>query len=393
MPSNERINKRKEKQREKDRKTKIAVWVILLVILIVMIIMKVCEIDFKNLQKSFSSGEVTASISTDYPYSLDNNSNFEVDVVNNKFALLTDSNVDVLNIQNAKKSYSFEHGYSSPVLSYAGNYLCVYDRGGTRLRLDTLSDNLYEMHFDRSLTSACVSNNGTVAYSVFGDSSKSKLVVMTKTEKKKAVLDINDGYITSVALNSNASKCAFVSVNSENGKFVSTVHIIRVSDSEEISKFEYSNSDILDLKFCSNDRVFVVGKDFLSILKSKDNQIEVFKKGSVSTLHYCYTNDNDLVINYNEYSNSQSTKIAYIKASGKIKTTITTEATPKYISTNSNRITALYSNNFCVYSLTNGKVKINELCDSNVESIHTISSKNYIQYGQYLDVVKIESER
>ena len=105
MPSNERINKRKEKQRKKERKTKIIVWIILFIILIAMIIMKVCEIDFGSIKNTFSQGD-SVSVTSDYPFTADGN-NAQLDIVNNKFVVFTDNCVDVLNIQNAKKLYSF----------------------------------------------------------------------------------------------------------------------------------------------------------------------------------------------------------------------------------------------------------------------------------------------
>lgn len=390
MPSNERINKRKEQQRKKDRKTKIIVWAILFVFLFAMIIMKVCEIDFNSIKSVFSQ-ETSVSVTGNYPFITDG-SNAQLDVVNNKFIVFTDIGVDVLNIQNAKKLYSFEHGYASPAKAYSANYICVYDRAGTRLRLDSLSKNLYELSLNKPIITATVADNGAVAYSTFSDNSKSKIVILSKNRNTKAELEISDGYVTCIALNSNAGKCSYVTVNSQNGEFVSTVHTISVGSNEEIAKFDYNNSDILNLKYGAYDRMYVVGSDFLSVIKGQKEQTQVFQQGSISTLNYCYTDDNELVLNYSEYSNSQSTVISYVKSNGKVKTSINTDSEPKYISTSANRITALYPNNFTVYSLTNGEPKQTSSCDSYIDSIHSVSSKSYVQYGQYVDLIEAQNE-
>lgn len=390
MPSNERINKRKEKQRKKERKTKIIVWIILFIILIAMIIMKVCEIDFGSIKNTFSQGD-SVSVTSDYPFTADGN-NAQLDIVNNKFVVFTDNCVDVLNIQNAKKLYSFEHGYASPSKAYSSNYICVYDRAGTRLRLDSTSKNLYELSLNKPIITATVADNGTVAYSTFSESSKSKIVVLSKSRKTLAELEISDGYVTCIALNSNAGKCAYVTVNSVNGEFVSTLHTVSVGSNEEVAKFEYKNSDILNLKFCAYDRMYVIGSDFLSVIKGQKSQTQVFEKGSISTLNYCFTDDDELVLNYSEYSNSQSTVISYVKSNAKVKTSINTEFEPKYISTNANTVTALYSNSYCVYSLTKGELKSSSYCDSNIESIYSVSSKNFVQYGQNIEFLETEKE-
>ena len=117
------------------------------VIFFAMIIMKVCEIDFNSIKNAFSQ-EASVSSSGYYPYTSDGD-NAQLDIVNNKFVVFTDIAVDVLNIQNAKKLYSFEHGYASPAKAYSSNYICVYDRAGTRLRLDSLSKNLYELSLNK----------------------------------------------------------------------------------------------------------------------------------------------------------------------------------------------------------------------------------------------------
>lgn len=390
MPSNERINKRKEQQRKKERKTKITVWIILFVIFFAMIIMKVCEIDFNSIKNAFSQ-EASVSSSGYYPYT-SNGDNAQLDIVNNKFVVFTDSAVDVLNIQNAKKLYSFEHGYASPAKAYSSNYICVYDRAGTRLRLDSLSKNLYELSLNKPIITAAVADNGVVAYSTFSDSSKSKIVILSKNRNTKAEFEISDGYVTCIALNSNASKCAYVTVNSENGEFISTVHTVSVASNEEIAKFDYNNSDILNLKYGAYDRMYVVGVDFLSVIKGQKEQIQVFEKGSITTLNYCFTNDDELVLNYSEYSNSQSTVISYVKSNGKVKTSINTDSEPKYLSTYENKIAVLYPNSFSVYSLTNGELKQTLACDSYINSVHCVSSKSYVQYGQNVDVIEAQTK-
>ena len=98
------------------------------------------------------------------------------------------------------------------------------------------------------------------------------------------------------------------------------------------------------------------------------------------------------MLNYSEYSNSQSTVISYVKSNGKVKTSINTDSEPKYLSTYENKIAVLYPNSFSVYSLTNGELKQTLACDSYINSVHCVSSKSYVQYGQNVDVIEAQTK-
>ncbi len=387
MPSNERENQRIERKKLKENKAKKVVWIILGIVVLLLIVMKVCEIDFADIKNKVSASNLSSSVANnDFPYTIDIRKDADIQLINGKFYVLSDTGVVSLDPSTAKESYSFDHGYASPVLKSNGNYTCLFDRGGTRVRLDSTSENLYEKTLDRNIITAEVAKNGTIVYSSFCDDSKSKIVVINKNENKKLEYDVNDGYVTSLAVNSNASKIAYTSVNSQNAFLSSTVHILSVSDKEELFETKYNKANILDLHFTDSDNLYVVGDTFLSLVKSSKNAEYIFKQGTISTINYCYTSSNELVINYGDFSNSSKSKLDYVKSNGKIKTSITLKENSKFISSNSNEITVLFHNRIDVYSLTKGDKKQSVKCNGSVNSAYTISSKTYIQYGQCIDI-------
>lgn len=388
MPSNERENQRIERKKIKEIKAKRIVWIILGIIILLLIVLKVCEIDFADIKNKIDTTSLSSSVSDNkFPYTVNIRKDSNLSLVNGKFYVLGDSDVVSIEPSTAKETYSFDHGYASPVLKSNGNYTCLFDRGGTRVRLDSTSKNLYEKTLDRNIITADVAKNGTIVYSSFCDDSKSKIVVINKNENKKLEYDVNDGYVTSLTINSNASKIAYVSVNSKNAFLSGVVHILNVSNEEEIFSFEFKKANVLDLHFTDSDNLYVVGDTFLSLVKSSKKNEYIFKQGSISAINYCYTSSNELVINYGDYSNSSKSKLDYIKSNGKIKTSIPLNENSKFISSTSNEITVLFHNKINVYSLTKGEKKRSVKCDSSVNSAYTISSDIYIQYGQCIDVI------
>ena len=375
MPTNERANKLREKKRQKDKKTKIIIWSVLGVIVLTLAVMKICEIDFADVKNKISANTAVSSVSEDvYPYSLNISGNTDVAVVNDKLAVLSDSSLTVFNPTNAKKTYSFEHGYTNPVMLSSGNYICIYDRGSTRLRLDTTSKQLYEKTVDRNIICASLAPNGTVAYASFSDDADCELTVITKTERKKMTLPIKGGYITRIAVNSSGTKCTYVTVSSTDAVITSTVHTINVGDSEDTATAEFQSSNILDVTYSDSNDAYIIGDDFLSIVSSQKKFVNVFEKGTVSTVNYCYTAKNELIVNYRDYSNSSESNLAYIKS-------------VKYLSSSGNNVTVLFPDGVSTYSLSKFESKKTYKCDSSINSVHSLGSKIYIQYGQYIDVM------
>ncbi len=388
MPTNERANKLREKKRQKDKKTKIIIWSVLGVIVLTIAVMKICEIDFADVKNKISANTAVSSVSEDvYPYSLNISGNTDVAVVNDKLAVLSDSSLTVFNPTNAKKTYSFEHGYTNPVMLSSGNYICIYDRGSTRLRLDTTSKQLYEKTVDRNIICASLASNGTVAYASFSDDADCELTVITKTERKKMTLPIKGGYITRIAINSSGTKCTYVTVSSTDAVITSTVHTINVGDSEDTATAEFQSSNILDVTYSDSNDAYIIGDDFLSIVSSQKKFVNVFEKGTISTVNYCYTAKNELIVNYRDYSNSSESNLAYIKSNGSVKCKTTLANTVKYLSSSGNNVTVLFPDGVSTYSLSKFENKKTYKCDSSINSVHSLGSKIYIQYGQYIDVM------
>lgn len=389
MPSNERENQRIENKKQKEKKAKRIIWIALFVVLAVLLALKVCEIDFADIKNRINSLSVTSAVSdNNYPVTVNVTNGESIKLVNGKLYALNESSVVSVDPASASQSYTFDHGYASPVFKSNGNYTCLFDRGGTRLRLDTTSEELYEKSFDKSIITADVANNGTIACALFSDEAKSRIIVLNKNENKKLDYNVKDGYVTYVSLNQNASLLAYTSVNSKNAFLTTTVHILNIGSGEDEFTLEYDKTNIIDLHFNDSGNLYVLGDNFLSVIKSQKKEEVVFKKGSISTINYCYTSSNELVINYSGYNKSSKSKVAYIKSNGKVKSSFSIKGEAKSISSSSNEITVLLPQKICIYSLTKGEKKESISCDSSVNSAVKASSRVYVQYGQYIDIAK-----
>ncbi len=391
MPSQKRENERREKQLKNERKTKTVIWIVLILIVFVLIIMRIFEIDFKAVKDRFvdENGKLTFSMTTNedaYPFDLSSSVGVDVQPIGDKLSIMNDTSLTVINPSDAKVIYSYNHGYANPIVSYAGNYFCLIDQGATRLRLDRANKNVYETKTDKPIICADVAKNGNVVYITRTDGTKAEINVINSTLKKLMKVDINSGYIVSVAIDASGKKIAYATVDSKNAVLVTTVHTINLGDKEPRASFDFKDSTLMDLKYSNPSELYYIATNGVSVIRNQKKVHETFKTGEVDTVCFNYTTDNELVYVYSTYSSANENKLVYINSSGKVKTEIDLKHRPKYISA-TNDICVLYHDKVVIYSLTKGEVKQTYKCDDSVSSANKISTKIFINRNKLIDVL------
>lgn len=394
MASKQRENARRERQRAKDIKTKKVIWIVLILIIIALLIMRVSEIDFASIKNRYTdeNGKITFSMTTDadaYPFKIDSSNIISVNPMSDKLSVLTDASLTVMNPTNAEVSYTVTHGYANPVISCAGQYICLIDQGANRIRLDRINDNVYESKLEKSLLTADVSKSGTVIYATRSDEQKSTVVVTNSSLKKLAEFDVNSGYVVAVAIDGGGKKCAYATVNSVNAKLVTTVHTFNVGEEKEKEKgtFDFVDSNVMDLHYSNSSNLYFVGTNCVSVITSQKKEKKVYDIGSINTQCYNYTKDNELILDFCEYSQANENSIVYISSSGKVRTRIDLQKRVKYVSSSSNEICALMADRVVTYSLTKGDEKNSIPCDDSLTTANKLSSKVFVSRNQLIDVM------
>lgn len=392
MPENQKTSKRKRtssKKRSAEKARRIA-WAVIIVVAAILVVLKVWEIDFNSIKNKLNSSGIVSSIQDDtYPIALDSSKSIKIFPQNDKLNIMTDISCSVLNPKNGEIEYSFNHGYSNPVLSCAGGYFCLVDQGARRFRLDTLNEPIYELTTDTAVLCAAVADNGSVVYAVSGDESKSHIVLIDKGRKKHLDFDVNSGYVVSVAIDSSGKRCAYATVNSTDAKMITTVHTVDIGDKSDRGTFDFESSDVLSLKYNGSD-LFIICNDSVSFVSNQKKLKEVFKKGEVNTCCFNYNEECEPVYVYSKYSSANENYLACISGNGKVKTTIELSQRPKYVSAAADEATVLFTDRIVTYSVKNGEELGSAVCDDAVNIVHKLSTKCFICRHQVVDVAEIK---
>lgn len=388
MPNNQRV--RSEKRNKKAQRTRRIIWAVLILVIAILVVLKIWEIDFNTVKKTISvSSGIVSSAESIYPLSLDSSKNVKIVPQNDKLNIFTSSSCTVINPTTGEKENSIIHGYSNPIMRTAGNYICIFDQGATRFRLDTVNEDVYEEATETPVLCADVAKNGTVIYAVQGTESKCVLNIVNKSLKQLLTLNVNNGYITAVAVDPSGKHCAYAALSSKNAKFITTIYTINIGDKKERAALELEGTNLLDMRYCSSD-LFLIGDNRVARVTNQKKLKDIFKTNEVNTCCYNYTSGGELVYVYSKYTSANENYLTYINANGRVKTTVELSQRPKYVSSSSNEMTVLFTDKIVTYSLTSGEEKGSAVVDDSVSIVHKLSTKCFICRHQVLDVTELK---
>lgn len=395
MAGNQREMRNKEKKAQKDKRNKTVIWIIIIVVAAVLAVMKICEININTVKDYFTDSDgkisVTGSVSeSNYPYNIDASQNVTVKNVNNKLGILTPSSFTVLDTKKASALYTFNHGYSNPVLKESGIYTLIYDQGSNTLRLDDTRENIYEHETENNIFCADVAKNGTIVYACTSDEKKCDIVVYSKALDKKLSVGISYGYVTAAAVNNSGSKIAFAAVTSKDAQLKTRLYTMDVGTGKVKAKIDLPSGNVIDLKY-NSDKLYVVADSYVGIVSNQKSYKEVFESGKINTVCFAYTPSNELILAYNAYNNSTANKIVRIRGGGSVGREVSVTGTIRSISASSSDVSVLTDSNIITYRLGNMKQRSKQTVDDTVKSICRIGSTVFVHRQSLID--KSESDK
>ncbi len=394
MAASEKEKKGKGKTQKRDRKisTRQVMWIAVIAIIFVLIIMGLVEANSSSIGNisNLAQPDSETDDSRQY-YTLVDASNINIQIFDNKIAVLSNSMFTVVDGKNLEAIYEFSHGYSSPVLQISGEYALIFDQGSNKFRLDKSTSNIYNSTIQDEIFCASVSENGYVALATSSDAAKSQILVITKAQKEKLSFTVNDGYVANIAISNNGKYIAYNVVNSENGIFTSKIYIMKVNSGDIKSSFTYSVSSIIDLHFASTN-LYVVGNDFITVINSLTDENPVYGlNGSDNVIidSYCY-NNNELVITMSQYSSANEQSIVCIGKNGKIAQEIETGLNIKSVSVDGSYINVLTDENILKYKISNGDLVDSKILTESYSEIICLSSNIYGLYQSNIELINEE---
>ena len=388
MSSNQREIQRKDKRAEKERKTKKIIWVTIAVVIVILAVMRIFEFNVNSVKERFTDEEGKFSISegvesTNFPYSIDASENVVLKNINNKICVLTPTTYTVLDSKNATVDYTFDHGFSNPVLVSSGIYSLIYDQGQNHYRLDTTSDAVYSEASENKILCADVSKGGTAVIATTSSKKLCEFNVYNKSLKNTCNIQLSEGYIIDIAISADGRKVAAAVVSSDNANLITKIFMYDVSKQALASQTDLPGGNVADIRF-SGSALYVVGDTYAGVVRGGEYKPS-YEQGDIVTEYYDYTASGELVLAFGGYTNSTENKIALIRPNGKVKRELDFNGVIKDISASGNVVSILTGNSVTGLAMSNGEVREELATDDSTKSICRIGSVVYMQRQSTID--------
>lgn len=195
------------------------------------------EVSAAGITNFFQDKVVSAGRGSGYPMDFAGDQLRGTYAVDNNLAVLTDSNLYFYN-DTGKEIRSIQHKYSNPVVRVNGRRILLYDRGGKKLRVESLSRTLGQKELEYPIYAGTISSRGEVAVATGAQRRLSEMSVYDHllTEPAKYKFKSAENYITDLEFSKNGKEIAVASVNVGGGELVSTLQTFKLDKEDHVGE-------------------------------------------------------------------------------------------------------------------------------------------------------------
>lgn len=223
---------------------------------------------FSALADAAESVQIFLNRSGSFPVSTGIAEPLQVQVLSGGFVELGQDDVLVYSGSGAALR-SIQHGYARPAVSVGSSRFCIYNRGGTELRIESRTRSLYSKKFSENILLCQMSQNGSVA-------------VVTQSSRFVAVMEVYppslgdpyrwettkaEGTPVRVAFASDNHRLAAGCISAENGQLSSRVYLLDTYTEEVTAVYQAdSGSALLNLEWISGSQLLCVYDGYACVL-------------------------------------------------------------------------------------------------------------------------------
>lgn len=329
--------------------------ILIVIFAILLVLLNVLEI-FKGTQINELLGKGDKDNTQQFPIQVKNEQMVDIIPFNNNIAVLTKSNVMVYN-SDGKKSNTFMHGYTNPVIKDSNKRILTYDRGGNKFRVDNTTGTVGEISLKYNILTAQISKSGNVAVVTSHDRYVCEVVVYDNQLKGEIYRYYATEELQTIEFCKDQQLLIGGAIVSDNG--ILSTNLYELDISKEVNAKKTLIKDILPLSifYNDNDNIKIVGKDsIITYNKKSKTQKTYLYKGNIqyfinSSLNECvFVNKNP----FNKYST-----VSILNADGKLNSSINIDDDVLDIYSDGSRIIVLCKS--CVYNFDMALKQLNKV--------------------------------
>ncbi|MEA5011261.1 MAG: DUF5711 family protein [Angelakisella sp.] len=217
-------------------------------------------------------------------------------------AVATSSGTYIYNSKGARLAL-WPNSYNQPVSKVGGGKLLTFDLGGTHLRVDNKSEEIYSEDVGGRIYAADIAQNGGMAVACATRGHLSKVTAYNTRYAVMYTWYTNTGTVYGLSMSPNGQRFAAVSLYSKGGKLTTQLHIHNTALSEteaEVAVVPMEDELVLSLQWTQQDTIQILTDRILYLFDQEGR--EIAREPAPTGLITCYNDpEGGMYLAYGDY--------------------------------------------------------------------------------------------
>lgn len=179
-------------------------------------------------------------------------------------AALLDQSDLVLYSPSAKELRRVPHGYADPAFTMGNARVCIYNRGGKELKVESRSRNLLDKTYDYPIITVGMSDGGAMAVATKSERYLSEITVYDASFNESYYCYLAEEYPVSIHFASDGKRFAAACMQVSNGDFGTKLRFYDIREENQVAEVSLPGAVVLDARYLDTKTILVVSDRFVA---------------------------------------------------------------------------------------------------------------------------------
>ena len=358
MPLDERGEGRKPAVRLNRKRVVLAVVIVAVVFAAVFLFANADKLSLHNITNFIKYGVFNSDSEERFPVDIqgDNITAGNFARMGQDLCCVSDTGLQVYN-NYGKQLFSYQHGYTSPVLAACNKYSLVYGLGGAGFQISSLEENIYTGEAENDILVADIVDSGTYALVTRSDGYLAKLYVYDKDNTQIYAYSFADYYITALSLCSDGRHAVLAGLSAMGGAEISSLYALDFTKDTPAQFVEIEDNIVYDVQYLNDACAAAVGSSGAYTLNTRSGSLESYEYDGKSLTAYSFNKDaGSFSVSLSRSGDGRNCDIVSFRSSGSVSDSFSTELRVIGMSVYKGRVALLTPDSVYLYSKGGGEL-------------------------------------
>lgn len=298
------------------------------------------------------------------------------------FITLNSSGSEVANVQLR---------FSMPVMKYADNKYLTYGIGEKSYQIHDYDKNLFSGDAEGIIYTGDIASNGVYCIVSEGNGFFSQLCAYDKNNNRIYKYSFSEFYITSVALNSDGTRCVACGMTSDNGAVKTGIYVLDFKQEKPVSQYSIADDAVMDCKYIGGNRSVFIGEKSAYVITDGSKDYKTVSYSDKLLVNYCFSpSENSFVLALSKSGDGRSCTLVRYNNSGDETLTVDNPYGAESLSVFKGTIAVLDGNNIYSYN-SEGRLAFTGDAGTGARSlIMTADNKAYVLSVNQIRLISLD---